>query len=72
MFWVGVLLIVSAGSFLYVSTLHIMPEVLHDRDSHGHGGEKGATRQQHYSKGIELGAMVVGLVAPMGLTMLAD
>ena len=27
MFWVGILLIVSAGSFIYVATIHILPEV---------------------------------------------
>ena len=26
-FWVGVLMLISAGSFLYVATIHILPEV---------------------------------------------
>lgn len=73
MFWVGVLLIISAGSFLYVATLHILPEVLYDRDTHGHShGTEKAEQLRHFSKGIELLAMVVGLVAPLGLTLLAD
>jgi len=36
LFWVGILLIISAGSFLYVATLHILPEVLLDRADHHH------------------------------------
>jgi hypothetical protein len=39
MFWVGILLIISAGSFIYVATLHILPEVMgsnsHDHSDHG-------------------------------------
>ena len=26
-FWVGILMLISAGSFLYVATIHILPEV---------------------------------------------
>ena len=26
-FWVGILMLISAGSFLYVATMHILPEV---------------------------------------------
>ena len=40
MFWVGILLLVSAGSFLYVATIHILPEVFgqgNEGHSHGHG-----------------------------------
>ena len=85
MFWVGILLIISAGSFLYVATLHILPEVLYDKDTHGHSGgeahghhhhhdskEKVSHRREdkHYSKGVELLAMIVGLIAPLGLTYL--
>jgi len=35
MFWVGILLLVSAGSFLYVATIHILPEVFSD-EAGGH------------------------------------
>lgn len=34
MFWVGILLLMSAGSFLYVALIHILPEVLNENDSH--------------------------------------
>lgn len=45
MFWVGILLIISAGSFIYVATIHILPEVIgnsaHSHDhGHGHGIEE--------------------------------
>lgn len=37
MFWVGILLLISAGSFIYVATIHILPEVYgNNNDSHGH------------------------------------
>ena len=46
LFWVGILLIISAGSFIYVATVHILPEVLtpgeatgqeHHHHGHAHG-----------------------------------
>ena len=40
MFWVGILLIISAGSFIYVATIHILPEVLGGKNTHDHMGEK--------------------------------
>ena len=67
----GILLIISAGSFIYVATLHILPEVLNEGtgDHHGHShGDKG----EKYSKAVQLAAMVAGLVAPIGLTFLED
>jgi hypothetical protein len=56
MFWVGILLIISAGSFLYVATLHILPEVLYGHATHGsegghshaHQDEKGVHHHQHH------------------------
>jgi zinc transporter ZupT len=84
LFWVGILLIISAGSFIYVATLHILPEVLNDESSgdHGHGHRHGPKNEendqntkidaQRYSKTVQLGVMVVGLVAPLALTFLED
>lgn len=34
MFWVGILLLISAGSFLYVATIHILPEVYCNTEIH--------------------------------------
>jgi hypothetical protein len=89
LFWVGILLIISAGSFIYVATVHILPEVLtpgeatgQEHHHHGHGNflankhEKGEVAPGNdslqYSKAMQIAAMVVGLVAPLGLTFLED
>ena len=34
-FWVGILMLISAGSFLYVATIHILPEVYAMDHAHG-------------------------------------
>lgn len=34
-FWVGILMLISAGSFLYVATIHILPEVYAMEHEHG-------------------------------------
>ena len=34
-FWVGILMLISAGSFLYVATMHILPEVYATEYVHG-------------------------------------
>ncbi len=81
----GILLIISAGSFIYVATVHILPEVLtpgeangHEHHHHGHAhghkqlekGEAPENDSGQYSKVMQIAAMVVGLVAPLGLTFL--
>ena len=38
-FWVGILMLISAGSFLYVATIHILPEVYDTSSGHDHAGE---------------------------------
>jgi hypothetical protein len=83
---VGILLIISAGSFIYVATVHIFPEVLtpgeatEQENHHGHahgvankdGEEALGNGSAQYSKAVQVAAMVVGLVAPLGLTFLED
>eukprot|EP00347_Sterkiella_histriomuscorum_P009627 403340483 len=70
MFWVGILLLVSAGSFLYVATIHILPEVFSNTDTHKHNNhhhlpeDQFNDEQQHYSKPIELLTIIIGLVTP--------
>ncbi|ORZ40604.1 ZIP zinc transporter-domain-containing protein [Catenaria anguillulae PL171] len=49
--WTGLLLLFSAGSFLYVATVHVLPEVL-------------ARRGGHLSAG-QVAAMVVGMMVPI-------
>lgn len=80
LFWVGIMLIVSAGSFIYVATIHIMPEVLSDSaEDHGHGHGHGPDENIHgdlkhnkYGKKYQLAMMVAGLLAPLALTFLED
>jgi hypothetical protein len=68
-----------------VATVHILPEVLTPgeatgQDHHGHahgvankdGVEVLGSGSAQYSKAIQVAAMVVGLVAPLGLTFLED
>lgn len=35
-YWVGLLMLISAGSFLYVAIVHILPEVWSTGEIHGH------------------------------------
>ena len=84
----GILLIISAGYIIYVATVHILPEVLTHGEANGHehhhghgnahelankdGEEAPGKGSAQYSKAIQVAAMVVGLVAPLGLTFLED
>ncbi len=72
MFYVGILLIISAGSFIYVATLHILPEVLFDKatNCHSHGHEDLKPADKHYRKEIEIAVMILGLISPFALTFL--
>mmetsp|Transcript_36641 Transcript_36641/g.35428 ORF Transcript_36641/g.35428 Transcript_36641/m.35428 type:complete len:136 (+) Transcript_36641:1199-1606(+) len=70
MFWVGILLLVSAGSFLYVATIHILPEVfcntdIHRPHTHHHLPEDHVHDEEHYNKVIELITIIFGLSVPL-------
>ena len=72
-FWVGILMLISAGSFLYVATIHILPEVYQMEHSHGNPVQKALKYQEsHYSKSIELGVLLIGLYLPMALQFVPD
>ena len=69
-------MLISAGSFLYVATMHILPEVYTDRAAHG-DNRVGQLKQleyesKHYSKAIELPVLLVGLYLPMLLKFVPD
>ena len=70
-FWVGILMLISAGSFLYVATIHILPEVYaleQAEESSGKGQQVNVKHQEaHFSKTIELGVLLTGLYLPMVL-----
>jgi hypothetical protein len=76
MFWVGILLLISAGSFLYVATIHILPEVycnteIHRPHDHHHLPEDHIHDQQdHFNKQIELFTIIIGLMTPYLLFLL--
>jgi hypothetical protein len=88
MFWVGVVLIISAGSFIYVATIHILPEVLfgmnthgdhHDHHSHDHGNHHhNDNKHSHHNHGgshnkmLDLMVIISGLMTPMLLTYMHD
>lgn len=60
----GIAMLFSAGTFLYVATVHVLPEVTNVGHGHSHGGEgKGG-----FSKS-ELFMLVVGAILPLFLTM---
>ena len=62
-------LLISAGSFLYVATIHILPEVfcntdIHRPHTHKHLPEDHVHDDEHFNKGIELATIMVGLITP--------
>ncbi len=67
-FWVGIILLFSAGSFLYVATIHILPEVFGD----AHGSPDESNEDAHYSKVVELTGMVAGMMLPFLLLLVMD
>lgn len=72
-FWVGVLMLISAGSFLYVATIHILPEVYSMDHSHGDPVKEVMKYQEnHYSKSVEMGVLLAGLYLPMLLQFVHD
>jgi len=61
----GVAMLFSAGTFLYVATVHVLPEVTNIGQGHSHGGgdQKGG-----FSKS-ELLMLILGAIMPLFLTM---
>ena len=72
---VGVFLLISAGTFLYVATIHILPEVYcttetHRPHTHKHLPEDHVHDEDHFPKEMELIAMVGGVMFPFLLELL--
>ncbi len=66
-------LLFSAGTFLYVATLHVLPEVycsseVHRPSTHPHFPEEHVHDKEHSSKMVELLLLLAGFIAPLGLT----
>ena len=70
--YVGILLLISAGSFMYVAMIHILPEVYCNTDTHRphthkHTPEDHVHDENYFSKEVELLAMITGLLMPLPL-----
>ncbi|KAI8826592.1 solute carrier family 39, member 9-like protein [Fimicolochytrium jonesii] len=59
--WTGILLLFSAGTFLYVATMHILPEV-YER------GKKSGSREVRLTKG-QVGCLMGGIFTPLLLAV---
>lgn len=60
----GVAMLFSAGTFLYVATVHVLPEVTNIGHGHSHGGDQ----KGGFSKS-ELLMLILGAIMPLFLTM---
>ena len=64
-------MLISAGSFLYVATMHILPEAYSSNDEAEHEQSKVSLAKQieydskHFSKPIELMMLMTGIYLPM-------
>lgn len=61
----GVAMLFSAGTFLYVATVHVLPEVGGGGHSHAPNGGNGG---KGLSK-VEVGALVLGCLIPLVLSV---
>eukprot|EP00088_Acartia_fossae_P044438 TRINITY_DN4719_c0_g1_i1.p1 TRINITY_DN4719_c0_g1~~TRINITY_DN4719_c0_g1_i1.p1 ORF type:complete len:306 (-),score=59.95 TRINITY_DN4719_c0_g1_i1:273-1190(-) len=62
----GVAMLFSAGTFLYVATVHVLPEVTNLGHGHQHGGGGGG--EAGFSKS-EMIVLIIGAIMPLFLTM---
>jgi len=62
----GLAMLFSAGTFLYVATVHVLPEVT---SGHSHGGDKGAPGDKAGFSKSELAMLILGAVAPLFLSI---
>lgn len=62
----GIAMLFSAGTFLYVATVHVLPEVTNIGHGHSHGG--GGGDKGGFSKS-ELFMLILGAIMPLFLTM---
>jgi len=63
----GIAMLFSAGTFLYVATVHVLPEVTNIGHGHSHGGGGGGDKGG-FSKS-ELFMLILGAIMPLFLTM---
>ena len=71
-YWVGVLLMFSGGTFLYVSTIHILPEVyMNAIKIDSHSKDEFQNQKGGASRKWETLILILGLFTPKVLHMLA-
>ena len=63
-------MLISAGSFLYVATMHILPEAYSSIEgAHGDGklsvSKKMDYESKHFAKPVELACLMTGIFLPM-------
>jgi zinc transporter 9 len=63
----GIAMLFSAGTFLYVATVHVLPE-LTSKSSHSHGGSIIETPEIKGLRTIELTFLIIGALLPLLLT----
>lgn len=66
MIYVGVFLFLSAGTFLYVALLHILPEILGEVNKH-HDHSKPDEKPNHISRRLQILMLIAGCVSPFML-----
>lgn len=81
----GIAMLFSAGTFLYVATVHVLPELTQSSHSGGHHGRSSSSSTAHYShledgtsastkgfsglRNTELFIMVCGALLPLIITL---
>lgn len=76
----AVAMLFSAGTFLYVATVHVLPELMQQQPSHFHSSSSGAhyshleqgagsVKPPHGLTNIELGTLISGALLPLLLTI---
>ncbi|XP_076321745.1 zinc transporter ZIP9-like isoform X2 [Tachypleus tridentatus] len=63
----GIAMLFSAGTFLYVATVHVLPEVAKHSHTHSAGTESAQSKQKGF-KIMELLALILGAILPMLLS----
>lgn len=58
----------SAGTFLYVATVHVLPE-LTSKNGHSHGSSILETSERKGLRIIELTFLIIGALLPLFLTL---
>lgn len=64
----GIAMLFSAGTFLYVATVHVLPE-LTSKSGHSHGGSVIETSERKGLRTVELTFLIIGALLPLLLSL---